>query len=610
MKKHFSKIWFILGESRQKLPLLLVFLAISSITETFGIGLLGPFFAIATDPSKIQSIGFLKTIYQAFSLGSEEAFITLLGCFIVIVFGVKAILYFFSKYYILRFSHMHSRSVVSRLYKSYLYSHYNFFVQKNSADLTKNIMVETQQFHHSVLIPLLYSISNISILILLIVLMASSNLPFLLVTMAALLPVLIFVNAMKGKLEKWGKIFSQSQQQVIQTLNHGLGSLKETRIIGCEPYFEKQMAENTYLASHMISLLQSFGMLPRILIEASLVVFIVSYISISQMWFGANSESLIASMSIFAVAAIRLLPAASQVSNMFGSLQSAKYSVNVLYEDLKESDRQLNPLSQHSALSPNKHVDISHKKHPIQETLKETLSFENHIQLHSTSYRYSENLEPAINGISLNIKKGESVALIGKSGAGKTTLVDLILGLLSPQTGDITVDGVSIYDHLRGWQNLLGYIPQSIFLLDDTIERNIAFGVPDHLIDHKKLSEVIASAQLAEWIDQLPDGLNARVGERGVMLSGGQRQRIGIARALYHEREILILDEATSALDNETEQRVSEAISFLAGQKTIIMIAHRLSTVKHCDRVFLLERGTVVKSGSYAEVVESQEANT
>ncbi|NJL21590.1 MAG: ATP-binding cassette domain-containing protein, partial [Leptolyngbyaceae cyanobacterium SM1_3_5] len=190
-----------------------------------------------------------------------------------------------------------------------------------------------------------------------------------------------------------------------------------------------------------------------------------------------------------------------------------------------------------------------------------------------------------------------------RSGAGKTTLVDVILGLLIPQSGDIQVDGVSVYSDIRAWQNLIGYVPQSIFLMDDTIERNIAFGVPDAHIDAERLQTAIETAQLLELTEQLPEGIHTVIGERGVRLSGGQRQRIGIARALYHEREILVLDEATAALDNETERLVSKAIQSLGGIKTVIIIAHRLSTIEHCDCIYQLEKGRIVKSGSYQEVV-------
>jgi ATP-binding cassette, subfamily B, bacterial PglK len=231
------------------------------------------------------------------------------------------------------------------------------------------------------------------------------------------------------------------------------------------------------------------------------------------------------------------------------------------------------------------------------------MQFRESIVLDQVNYAYPSTSEVVLKNLSLSIQKGQAIALIGRSGAGKTTLVDIILGLLTPTQGDIQVDGESIYNDLRAWQNSIGYIPQSIFLMDDTLARNIAFGVPDRLIDYGRLDQAIQAAQLTELVADLPEGMETVLGERGVRLSGGQRQRVGIARALYHEREILVLDEATAALDNETEKLVNDAIKSLSGTKTLIIIAHRLTTIEHCDRVYLLEKGRVVKSGSYAEVV-------
>ena len=599
MSKYFQKVWFILGDLRGKLPLLLIFLIVSSITETVGIGLLAPFFAIVQDPKLIQKVPILKQVATLFNITSNETFIALLCILIITVFVVKSVLYFLSKYYILKFSHSHRGVVIETLNRAYLYSEYNYIAGKNSSDLTKNILIETQNFCYKVLLALLYGISNFLILIFLFVLMAATNLFLLVTTLAALLPIFLLIYSMKNRLKTWGKVASESQQKIIQTLNHGLGGLKETRVIGCEPYFETQMQSFTHQHAEAESLSASFEMLPRILIESVLVIFIVSLIAISQLIFARSTDSLISSLSVFAVASIRLLPAASQVMGTLGSIQGTRHSVDILYADLKEAEHQYTAYRNTATLA-NKKLPSS-----IREVSLLSMNFVNQIQLADVVYGYSKTLAPAINGVSLKIRKGESIAFIGKSGAGKTTLVDIILGLLTPQNGDITVDGVSIYQDLRAWQNMLGYIPQSIFLLDDTVERNIAFGVPDHLINHSRLQEAIVAAQLEELVFQLPNGVQTQVGERGVRLSGGQRQRIGIARALYHEREILVLDEATSALDNETEQRVSEAIRALAGKKTVIIIAHRLSTVEHCDRVYLLEQGRVIKSGSYAEVVKA-----
>jgi ABC-type multidrug transport system fused ATPase/permease subunit len=265
--------------------------------------------------------------------------------------------------------------------------------------------------------------------------------------------------------------------------------------------------------------------------------------------------------------------------------------------DLKEIDQQTK--TRPDLVFNSKAVSSFSFKNPEVPTMYLTKT----VNLKNISYRYSGTSELALRDISLSIEKGQSIALIGKSGAGKTTLVDVILGLLKPDSGDISVDGVSIYGKLRSWQNLVGYIPQSISLLDESVERNIAFGVPEHMIDSDRLNKAIKAAQLEELIEQLPDGIKTSVGERGVRLSGGQRQRIGIARALYFGREILVLDEATSALDNETESLVTEAIRALSGTKTMIIIAHRLTTVEHCDRIYLLDKGRIVQSGSYREVV-------
>lgn len=593
MLQYFSKIWYILGDEKRQVPLLFLVFLVSSLTEAFGIGLLGPFFAIVSNPEKIQETPFLQTLSNLFNLRSDESFIIFLCGFIAFVFVVKSIFYFFSKLYILKFSHFHRGKMIEKLNQAYLDSEYNYFIGKNSSALIKNIIVETQNFCIGVLLSLLYGISNLLILICLLGLMASTDILLLAGTLISLLPVIVLVYGLKNRLRRWGRNGSEATQGIVKVLNHGLGGFKETRVIGCSPYFNDQMEVYSKQYARSSSLVTSFGMLPRILIEVTLMVFIVSFIGISQLSSNGNVDSLVASLSVFAVASIRLLPASSQVLTSLGNIQTTRHVVDILYSDLKEAEQQL-------ARSNN---TKNFRGHGGLSSSTNSLKFADKIQLSNLSYRYSQKLDPAIDGISLDIRKGESIAFIGKSGAGKTTLVDIILGLLIPEQGDITVDGVSIYNNIRHWQNLVGYIPQSIFLLDETVERNIAFGVPDHLINHEKLQKAISAAQLEELVEQLPDGTQTRVGERGVMLSGGQRQRIGIARALYHEREILVLDEATSALDNETEKRVSEAIQNLAGTKTIIIIAHRLSTVENCDQVYLLEKGKIEKSGSFSEVV-------
>lgn len=589
LNRYFRKVWFILGDSKKQLPLLLIIFISSSVMEAFGIGLLGPFFAIISDPSSIERISLLRNLSIALNVQSDEAFIALICLFIIVVFIVKSILYFSSKFYILHFSHAHRGKIIQTLNRAYLNSEYSYFLGKNSSGIIKNITIETHDFCYKILLSLLYGVSNLFILISLFVLMAWTDLLFLTATLSALFPVALLIYLMKDRLRNWGMASSVAMQEIIKTLNHGLGGFKETRIIGCAPYFESEVEEFTAKYARSASLSASFDMLPRIIIETSLVIFIVSFIAISQFLFQRDSNLLISSLSVFAVASIRLLPAASQVMGSATNIQNTRHVVDILYNDLTEAQAK----------------NFGYSEQQPRKNLKPE-RIKNKIEIKNLHYRYLADLDPAINGISLEIKRGDSIAFIGKSGAGKTTLVDLILGLLFPQSGDITVDGVSIYDDIRSWQDRVGYIPQSIFLLDDTVARNIAFGLPDHAIDFQKLEMAISAAQLDDLIEQLPMGIHTRVGERGVMLSGGQRQRIGIARALYHERDILVLDEATSALDNDTEEKISKSIKALAGERTLITIAHRLSTVEHCDCVYMIEKGKIIGSGKLVDLLENK----
>jgi ABC-type multidrug transport system fused ATPase/permease subunit len=373
-------------------------------------------------------------------------------------------------------------------------------------------------------------------------------------------------------------------------MNHGLGGFKETRVLGCESYFQQQMAVQTQKYARNLSLASGYGNLPRFVVEAFMISFLIGFTLLFINLNRGNEENLTAVLGIFALASIRLLPATGNLISGINVIRTNTHALDTLFFDLKELEKR----EFKSNIAP-KNFSLNRDLQPI--------LFEQQLTLDRLTYQYPNAQNKALKEISLTINKGQSIGLIGKSGSGKTTMVDVLLGLFVPQSGDIKVDGISIYSNLRAWQDQLGYVPQTIFLIDDTIERNIAFGVADHLIDQERLKKAIAMAQLTEVIEQLPNGIKTMVGERGVLLSGGQRQRIGIARVLYHEREILVFDEATAALDTETERLVTEATKALSGKKTIIIIAHRLSTIEHCDRIYQLDQGRIVKSGSYQEVV-------
>jgi ATP-binding cassette, subfamily B, bacterial PglK len=592
MRQYLLRFIYILeGKYKNLMLMVLLFLLVSGL-EVIGTGLVGPFISLATDPNSLVQNSFLNSIYQQLNLSSPNQFLLLLGCLVVAIFYLKSFLSFNSQRFIFEFGFRQQGELSARLMHRYLAAPYTFHLGRNSASLIQNILNETERFSNGVMMPLLTSISNAIVTLALVILLVQTNMMAMVIIGGILILSYGLLESSKHKIARWGQEGSDARTEMIRLINHGIGGLKETRVIGCEPYFESKMDSEIERYSVSGSLALSFTNLPRYVIEAFLITFLIIFTFVFISTNPGNVQNLSSVLGIFALASIRLLPAVGNLLASINGIRYNAYSLDKIYLDLKELEIDRVPITTQS---------IAHQSHP-----GAVLPFQDYLNLDNVTYDYPQADRHSLDRVSLVIKKGESIGLIGKSGAGKTTLVDIILGLLIPQTGDITVDGTSIYPDLRAWQNLIGYVPQSIFLIDDTLERNIAFGVPDREIDRVRLDKAIVAAQLEEVVAQLPQGIDTMVGERGVLLSGGQRQRVGIARALYHEREILVFDEATAALDNETESLVTEAIKSLSGIKTTIVIAHRLSTIAHCDRIYMLDKGTIVRSGSYQEIVLSK----
>ncbi len=595
MDRYLSKFFFVLGNHKKHLILLVVLFFVTSLMEMIGIGLVGPFIAIATNLSFIRQNGRLNWLYEQFNFSSEQQFLIVLGTIVIVIFYIKSFLTFSIQKRIFEFGFHQRSELCTRLLHAYTTAPYTFHLTQNSAALMQNIMNETESFSYKVLMPLLFASSNSVVILAIVLLLVKTNVLAMVVIVAMMLLSFTLLQTFKDKFAFWGKERSESYENMIQIINHSLGGLKESRVLGCSTYFEKQARFEMDRHATSGAAYMAFSNLPRYTIEAFLITFLVCFTFIFILFNHESGESLNSMLGIFAMASIRLLPALGNVVNSLGDIRYASHSLNKLYYDLK-------------------HLEELHKSDELNTAKTASglgnLPFKHQIALDQIQYSYPTTSEAALNKVSLEIRKGESIGLIGRSGAGKTTLVDVILGLLKPQQGDIKVDGISVYDDLNAWQSLLGYVPQTIFLTDDTLERNIAFGIPNHLIDQKKLQKAIRAAQLTELVEQLPDGLQTQIGERGVRLSGGQRQRIGIARVLYYDRPIIVLDEATAALDNETESLISDAVEALSGQKTLIIIAHRLTTLEHCDRIYAMERGEIAKVGSYEEVVLSSQSMT
>ncbi|EAW35515.1 ABC transporter ATP-binding protein [Lyngbya sp. PCC 8106] len=589
---YLAKVLYILPGKKSSLILLVLSFLFVSLLEVFGLGIIGPFLSLSTNKNLIYDIPFLEGLYKKFEFQDEGTFIALIGLAIIVVFCVKSLISWRVQTEVFLFTYRKKGELTEKLMNAYLSAPYTFHLSQNSVNIIQNIITETKQFANGVLIPLLTCTSNCIIVFCLILLLGITNLTSIVVILGIIFPLFLFFNISKNKIGAWGKEASQSDKEVIRIINHSLGGIKETKLIGCEAHFESQIATQTERYTEACGKFYSYKLTPRLLVETLLVIFLVGFIAIFLL-LKQDVQQLTATLGVFALASIRLIPAVSNIASGVSTLKNSSFTVNKLYCDLKEIEE----------ITPQIEKKVLHSPE------KKELKFQEKIILDRVRYCYPNSPADALKDICLTIDKGQSIAFIGKSGAGKTTLVDVILGLLVPQGGDIKVDTQSIYDdnNLRLWQNLIGYIPQSIFLIDDTIERNIAFGVPDDLIDQVRLKKAIEAAQLTQVIEALPGGLKTIVGERGVLLSGGQRQRVGIARALYHEREILVLDEATAALDNETEHLVTESIKSLSGTKTMIIIAHRLTTVEHCDCIHMMEKGQIVKSGTYHEVVLGEE---
>jgi ABC-type multidrug transport system fused ATPase/permease subunit len=582
------------GNHKSLLQMLFLFMLISGL-EVFGTGMISPFITIAVNPDAIKNISWLNLIYNQMNFWSEQQFMIFLGLIVVIAFYLKSFLAFNAQKTVFKFSHALKSNLSCKLLKAYIQAPYSYHLRMNSATLIQNITNTTDAVSIGVVSTFLTFISNSVIVLSLMLLLIKTNAIALILIAVLLLICFGLLDPMKERLARWNKDGFHAYGEMIRITNHGLGGLKETRIIGCESYFEEQMEEQSKIYAKSTTLRDAYGNLSRFVLEPLMISFLIGFtflfINLNQ----NKTQNLTGVLGIFALASVRLMPAVGNLISGINVIRGNSYSLERLFFDMKELEKE-KLITDFDSASHDEKLIYSQQN-------QQRLQFLNEFILDRVTFQYPNNKKNVLEDISLSIRKGESIGLIGKSGAGKTTLVDVILGLFIPQFGDIKVDGVSVYSNLRAWQNMLGYVPQSIFLIDDTLERNIAFGVPDHLIDLNKLKKAIEMAQLSELVEQLPEGVKTVVGERGVLLSGGQRQRVGIARVLYHEREILVFDEATAALDSETEHLITEATKALAGNKTIIIIAHRLSTIEHCDCIYQLEQGRIMKSGSYQEVI-------
>lgn len=554
-----------------KIVLLTIIILIGSMLELLAISLFSPFIDGIVDQNTMMESTIMVYIYHFFSFKKYEYFLALLAVSIIAVYIIKNVYIIIEKNTIYKFAYRIQRTISTKLLKSYMEEPYTFHLNKNIAVLQRSMQEDTDQFAKAILHFMEMAAEACVCIVLGVYLFIVSKSITVVIVGLLLVCLGIFSYINKKYSRKWGEQGQEYKAKIYQWMNQSLSGIKDIKILDRSETFIKNYDNYMKKYVRVLRLNRLIGIMPKYIIEMVCMTGLLSAVLV-KMFFGQKELSeFVPQLAIFAVAAFRLLPSVGRINEHLSAVIFATPSIDLIYHDLKE-------------------IEDLH----VEEIVKdEDWHFKKEIEVKRVTYAYPEGEGNVIENACFHIRKGETVAFVGSSGAGKSTIVDILLGLLPPQQGKILVDGMDVYKNLRTWQKEIGYIPQTIYLSDDSIRNNVAFGIEEENIDEQAVIVALKQAQLYDFVDTLPEGLDTCVGDRGIRLSGGQRQRIGIARALYHKPEILVLDEATSALDNDTEAAVMEAIDSLKGQKTIIIIAHRLTTIKNADTVYEVKDGKV-----------------
>lgn len=565
-----KKLNFLLTKrQRTALMVLSLLLFLGMILEIFGLGVLIPGISILLDPLAFEKYPVLSKLTLFFGLETQNQFIVFSLALILLIYFVKTVFLVILSYKQNTFLSRLSAYISNTLFELYMYQPYAFHTSVNSSILIRNIQTEVSSFSNFYQALLNLVIEGAMLIGIIITLIFIEPLGAISVGLFFGLSSYIFFLFSKKRLKEWGKKRQELDGYNSKLIIEGLGGIKNIKILGKESFFTSNFFKNNSVKANIIGKRNTLNLLPRYYLEFLSVFGLLIFISV-LLYLENDLAGLVASLGVFVAATFRMMPSLNKV--IAGS-QTLKYnisSLDVLYREFNN-------------LKPTKFKKQAHIE----------FDFTKKIQINSISFSYHNEQAKILNNISLSIKPGEVIGLIGPSGSGKTTLIDLFLGFYSPTSGDIYIGGHSIYIDINSWQKRIGYVSQNIFLLDSSIKSNIALGLKDTDIDSDKLRNALQLAQLESFVNNLPMGVDTRVGEMGVQLSGGQRQRIGIARALYNNPPIIVLDEATSALDTKTESGVMDSIKQLKGLKTIIIIAHRVSTLGICDQIYSLDQGVL-----------------
>lgn len=586
MSTYYRKFWLLFRRRERVRALGLFFLMLlNAVIEMAGIGMVPAFIMVMASPEAILEHVWARPVLDL--LGIHTSRELLLGGAVALAsfFVLRGLLQALIQSIHLRFLQGKYRELSQRLFSGYMRAPYLFHLDRNSSELMRNVINETHKVVFTVFSAVLNLMLNALAMIFIVALLLAAQPLFSAITLVVLGGVsFLIMHVTKKKTGRLGREEMEHRGKSYKTVLEGLAGFRDIRLAGRENHFLRRYGASV----KRILRSQYYRQMLQVLQRPALEAIVVSGVLVLAVWMtidGYGMSRIIALLALYAAAAFRLLPQFRQMLNNITTLRYHIYSVGPVYDDLQRLRR----------------LNDDHRE----DNEPQAMPFLKELAMENVSFTYPNRKEPAVKDISLKVPQGKAVALTGLSGAGKTTLVNILLGLLTPQQGTVTVDGSSVAGRERQWQKNTGYVPQDVYLADDTLKHNVALGLEDHQIDEQRLQEAVKAAQLEELINRLPQRENTVLGERGITLSGGERQRVAIARALYHNPKLLIMDEGTSALDTITEQYISDAIGRLKGERTIVMIAHRISTVVHCDHICLMDEGRIVAEGTYHQLLDS-----
>lgn len=587
---YLRQIIYIVGNDSKRIPFLIVIFIASSALDIVGLGIVFPYISLLLEPND-QTESYVLTFADLFFKDSNTTeIILIIGLLLVVVFVSKMFYSLFVNWKILNFSYEKGAKIRTALMVRYQNIPYGEYLNRNSADYINSIQLLSAQFAQNTMQAILRFLSEGIMLLAILTYLAWTN-PTALCILLSLVGGVVFLydKLFRKKITAYGKSTTEHQSKLVKGTNESIEGLKEIRILGIEPFFLKKVKESAYTYAKLFAKSQVLGLAPRYILEFCLILFIVIFVFITILG-GFELKSIVPSLTVFAVSSLRLIPAANSISNGIAQMRFGRHATQLIYDDLA-SDLENTPESLHS--------NATDRSNPVESEVFSSL------ELSEISFSYPSSDKPVLDKVSLSINAGEIIGIVGSTGSGKTTLINVMLGLLKSSSGQTLVNGNSVADNLQALRRIVAYLPQQIFLTDDSLRNNIALGIQSNKISDRKIWTILEKVRLKEFVEDLPEGLDTMVGEHGMRLSGGQCQRVALARSLYHDRSMLVLDESTSSLDGETEKRIITELKELRGEKTIVMIAHRLTTLQHCDRIYSLNKNRTLTVVNYEDLLST-----